>query len=194
MTSWISPEHIVDRLQGVKRNGKGYIAQCPVHEDRLPSLNVTEGRKGTIMHCHAGCTIDDLCMALGITKQELFYDASDSPYDETSGALAQLVASRKPAQLWGLETVGDVMWAAFVDDTLVDFEWEMAEVDAIRHHGWLWFMPYEEGVQYWTVFKAGLLFEFLRIWWKERGSPDWHTVSNAAFRRMNQVWREQRNI
>jgi putative DNA primase/helicase len=47
-------ENLVERLQA-KRNGKSWIACCPAHEDRSPSLSIDEGADGpALIKCHAG--------------------------------------------------------------------------------------------------------------------------------------------
>lgn len=67
-------ETILDRLQGVKQAGSGqWIACCPAHEDHKPSLSIGIGEEGQILlHCHAGCKIEDICEALGIKQTDLF--------------------------------------------------------------------------------------------------------------------------
>ncbi len=41
---------------GGDRTGSGWIARCPAHDDRRPSLSIGEGKDGTtLIHCHAGC-------------------------------------------------------------------------------------------------------------------------------------------
>jgi hypothetical protein len=39
-------EAILARLQAVRRSGRGWVAHCPAHEDRSPSLSVREGWDG----------------------------------------------------------------------------------------------------------------------------------------------------
>ena len=39
---------ILDRLQGAHRNGRGWVARCPAHVDRNPSLSIDE-RDGKIL-------------------------------------------------------------------------------------------------------------------------------------------------
>jgi hypothetical protein len=39
-------ELILDRLEGIRRRGESYQAQCPAHDDREPSLSVAEGEDG----------------------------------------------------------------------------------------------------------------------------------------------------
>ena len=51
----------LDRLQGVRKSGSGYKALCPAHDDKNPSLSVTEGGGGKVLvRCHAasGCTFE----------------------------------------------------------------------------------------------------------------------------------------
>ncbi len=66
-------DELLLKLTAVKPNGKNYQAQCPAHEDRTASLSVTRSDSGNILvKCFAGCSIEAICMALGITVQQLF--------------------------------------------------------------------------------------------------------------------------
>lgn len=48
-------ELVLERLNSVKRSGNGYLALCPAHEDRQPSLSVTEAQDGMVLlKCFAG--------------------------------------------------------------------------------------------------------------------------------------------
>ena len=41
---------------GGHRAGATWVARCPAHEDRKPSLSINSGRKGKVLvHCHADC-------------------------------------------------------------------------------------------------------------------------------------------
>ena len=43
-------------LEGVRKSGTGYKARCPAHDDKNPSLSVTEGDDGKVLvTCFAGC-------------------------------------------------------------------------------------------------------------------------------------------
>lgn len=60
-------------LEGVKDVNGGWVALCPAHEDKKQSLSVSEGDDGRILvHCHAGCSVEAICNALGIEVKELF--------------------------------------------------------------------------------------------------------------------------
>jgi putative DNA primase/helicase len=68
-------DKVLDKLKDVKPCGKGWSAQCPAHDDHHPSLTVTEADNGLIlMHCHAECSYDDICRALGISNIVATYD------------------------------------------------------------------------------------------------------------------------
>jgi len=75
---------IISRLVGVTRTATGWTARCPAHEDGTASLSVTEGSDGRILaHCHAGCTVQDIVAAMGITLADLFHRNDKPPRRET---------------------------------------------------------------------------------------------------------------
>jgi putative DNA primase/helicase len=45
---------IANHLNGQK-SGSGWIAKCPAHDDRTPSLSLREADGEVLVHCHAGC-------------------------------------------------------------------------------------------------------------------------------------------
>lgn len=52
--------------------GNGYNVPCPAHTDKKPSLSVTDGEKGLVLKCHAGCSVNDICRELGVQVSDLF--------------------------------------------------------------------------------------------------------------------------
>lgn len=72
---------ILPHLQKVKRISESrYVALCPCHNDKTPSLAVTLKPDGvTLIHCF-GCGASglDICNALGIAPTALF-PSSDNP-------------------------------------------------------------------------------------------------------------------
>jgi hypothetical protein len=55
----------IARALGGRRCGPGWIARCPAHDDRKPSLSIAEGADGRVLvHCHAGCPQDLVIEAL----------------------------------------------------------------------------------------------------------------------------------
>jgi len=52
----IDAEYIAQHLGKPASNGAGWMACCPVHKDRKPSLSIKDTEDGKILvHCHAGC-------------------------------------------------------------------------------------------------------------------------------------------
>lgn len=64
---------ILSRLEGVRRAGCGWIARCPSHTDKTPSLSIAEGRDGRVLlHDFGGCAVIEVVAALGLTLADLF--------------------------------------------------------------------------------------------------------------------------
>lgn len=62
---------------GARKLGRGWCARCPAHEDRRPSLTIGEGRDGrTLLHCWAGCPVENITHALGLSTRDLFEGTS----------------------------------------------------------------------------------------------------------------------
>jgi hypothetical protein len=53
--------------------GRGkWQAKCPAHEDRNPSLSISEGQNGRVLlKCHAGCELKDILERLGLTVADI---------------------------------------------------------------------------------------------------------------------------
>ncbi len=65
-------ELVLSKLPDAKRNGTGWQARCPAHDDRRPSLSIAEGDGGrALVHCHAGCTPEAVAAAIGLKMAEL---------------------------------------------------------------------------------------------------------------------------
>jgi hypothetical protein len=55
----------IARALGGHRAGATWMARCPVHEDRSPSLSISAGKHGKVLvRCHAGCDQRDLIAVL----------------------------------------------------------------------------------------------------------------------------------
>jgi hypothetical protein len=66
-------DRVLGLLQQPRRAGDGWVARCPAHEDRHPSLSVGEGAEGRVLlNCHAGCALDAILAALQLTERDLF--------------------------------------------------------------------------------------------------------------------------
>jgi len=70
----MSVETLLSRLDKVRRTGAGrWIARCPAHDDKSPSLSVRELDDGrALLHCFAGCAAADVLAAVGLELSDLF--------------------------------------------------------------------------------------------------------------------------
>ena len=68
----MSLHEVLHRLRKVKKTGTGWLTCSPAHRDEHASLSVSEGTDGRVLlHCHAGCSFNDIVGALGLTAQDL---------------------------------------------------------------------------------------------------------------------------
>lgn len=90
---------LISRLAKVKRTGKdSWIACCPAHSDRTPSLTVRELEDGRILvHCFSGCAAVDVVAAVGLEMTDLFPDrlGDFKPVSQPFSAMDVLRALRR---------------------------------------------------------------------------------------------------
>ena len=68
-------DRVFSLLKGVRKSADGWVASCPAHHDRRPSLSVGLGTKkeeAVLLKCHAGCSFEAIVEALGLTPADLF--------------------------------------------------------------------------------------------------------------------------
>ncbi len=67
-------EKMIQRLDGVTQTRPDrWQACCPSHDDKRPSLAITETSDGTLLlKCWAGCTADEIVRAVGLELSDLF--------------------------------------------------------------------------------------------------------------------------
>ena len=74
-------QNVLPLLEGVRQIGNSkWVAKCPSHKDKTPSLSLTYGRNGRVlMHCFGGCRPADVINALGLKWSDLFAEGSKPP-------------------------------------------------------------------------------------------------------------------
>ena len=142
-----------------RRVGSRWMAKCPAHEDRRPSLSIGARSGKVLVHCHAGCSQSELIGALkarGLWSPDA--QVSQSPrrivaeydYTDANGSLLYQIVrfepkdfrQRHPNGLGGwtwkkhpnqvLYRLGEVLEAPIV--FVVEGE---ADVEALRSHGFV---------------------------------------------------------
>ncbi|MBA6061500.1 CHC2 zinc finger domain-containing protein [Pseudomonas juntendi] len=69
-------DKVLNRLEKVKSAGANkWKACCPAHDDKHPSLAVSETSEGVVLlKCWAGCTTKEIVSAIGLKLRDLFPD------------------------------------------------------------------------------------------------------------------------
>lgn len=66
-------DKVLEKLEGIKESNGSWLALCPAHDDREPSLSVAEGDDGrALVKCFAGCEVSEIVAALGLEMKDLF--------------------------------------------------------------------------------------------------------------------------
>lgn len=82
MIAW----RLLDRLDGVRQTGpEQWMARCPAHPDRTPSLSIREGDKFVLVHCFAGCETADIIATVGLTWADIDYRNGDRAHERHPG-------------------------------------------------------------------------------------------------------------
>jgi hypothetical protein len=64
----------LQKLNGVKGGGNKsqYTALCPAHDDKNPSLSISGSGGKILLHCHAGCSKENILRAIGLDVTDLY--------------------------------------------------------------------------------------------------------------------------
>jgi hypothetical protein len=70
----MAAENLLLRLDGVRSTGpRRWIAKCPAHDDRSPSLSIRElDDDRVLIHDFGGCDVGEVLAALSLTLSDLF--------------------------------------------------------------------------------------------------------------------------
>jgi hypothetical protein len=104
-----------------RRSGSGWLAKCPAHDDKKPSLSISAGADGRVLlHCFASCVVEAIVAALGLSMSDLFPESPqpkrervvDRVYDyvDASGALVYQVVRMSPKKFFHRRPDGQGGW------------------------------------------------------------------------------------
>jgi putative DNA primase/helicase len=100
--------HSIARALGGRKAGRNWMARCPAHDDREPSLSISDANDGKVLVCcHAGCDQQQVIAALrsrGLWAEnapQLFQRSA--PHASTANQLNHLAAKRTKdaVAIWG---------------------------------------------------------------------------------------------
>ncbi len=80
----MTPDAVLSRFERIRESGHGrYLAPCPSHEDRSPSLSIrVTDDQCILLHCFGGCHVEDVVSAIGLSMTDLF---PERPKQHTNG-------------------------------------------------------------------------------------------------------------
>ena len=68
----MSAQMLISRLTGVRNTGPDrWVAKCPAHEDRSPSLSITDREGRVLLHCFGGCETEAVLGAVGLRFSDI---------------------------------------------------------------------------------------------------------------------------
>jgi phosphopantetheine adenylyltransferase len=68
----VTIDGLLSRLEKVRKTGtERWIARCPAHSDRGPSLSIAEVGERILLHCFAGCPVENVLTAIGLTWDDV---------------------------------------------------------------------------------------------------------------------------
>ncbi len=134
---------VLDRLDGVKAQSDGqWIARCPAHADRKPSLSIKRGAdRQALVYCHAKCALDDVLAAMNppMTTADLFPRGT-----HPNGSAIRRNSERKIVETYDYVDTFGVLLYQVVRYEPKDFRLRRPDADG----GWTWNIKGVERVLY----------------------------------------------
>ena len=128
------------RALGGRRTGSHWMAPCPAHEDRDPSLSIRNAEDGKVLvHCHAGC---DQSVVIGELRSRGLWDSASDHCQRPATRHSPATTKVPPAQDDGDRSAAALrLWRAAlpavgtpVETYLHSRGINLAAPDAVRFH------------------------------------------------------------
>lgn len=82
MTAPAHVQRLLDRLERVHKNGAGWSARCPSHDDKSPSLSINVTDEGKLLlKCFGGCSFEQILAALQLESRDLWPPQNGPRYE-----------------------------------------------------------------------------------------------------------------
>lgn len=135
---------LIARFQSAKKTGKNtYQACCPAHKDKNPSLSIAITHEKILLHCHAGCSPEQVVQAIGLQMSDLFFD---KPIRKTKNRIEYRYQDETGKHLYSVHRIdnsdGKKIWQEPVNghklaDVKSKYPYHLPEVIAARDAGML---------------------------------------------------------
>ena len=176
-------DDLADHFEKVRFRGQGFTAVCPAHEDRSPSLSVTEGIEHTLVHCFAGCSFFEIVAAAGLRPLDFAKDGGGSrtePHHDTMSArarLARLAGLPKQRRVTRFDEVASL--ALLPSDRMM--------ATAGVKYPLVMGMGFVEAMKMWNVTMDGPIWELIEDY--RQYGKDWHEARTTISKLLNRTWR-----
>ena len=131
-TTRIDPAaNLIARLDGIRETGAGqWIARCPAHDDRSPSLSIKQVDDRVLIHCFAGCEVGDVMASIGLTLADLY----DRPLAHHKAPLSAYQRHRHGQAAEAIRAVQDEMGviAVLTEQVVSGFALDPAELERLK--------------------------------------------------------------
>ena len=105
-------------LKNVQKSGSGWTAICPGHSDNKNSLSIGYENGKILLYCHSGCSVNNICAALGLELKDLFEERQSGnkeiiaayDYKNASGKLLYQVVRFEPKDFQQRRPDGNGGW------------------------------------------------------------------------------------
>lgn len=176
-------ENFLKYLKGVQKIGNRYMAKCPAHDDKNPSLSIAEGEDGRILlNCHAGCSTEKVLQAMGLAMRDLYPNnqrssatSSKTPID-LRPKLPTITEMRKIAAIYSYTDENGELLCQKVRYTPKFFSWRMSDGKG----GWKYRRPENGMVLYRLPDVEQAVAEHRPVWVVE-GEKDVDTLCGYGF-------------
>jgi hypothetical protein len=105
----MTAQRLAHDLRG-RPSGRGFMARCPAHDDRKPSLSINEDDGRLLVRCHAGCEQADVIAALrdrGLWREQAVRTVvAEFVYTDEQGAPLYRVCRTEPKGFFQQRYVG----------------------------------------------------------------------------------------
>jgi hypothetical protein len=99
-------EDVLQRLDRVRKSGRGWMARCPAHEDRSPSLSVRVADDGKLLlHDFGGCRLEDILSTLRLRPVDLFPEQDHDPHQWRESQRRRDAERARQAREWRITSL-----------------------------------------------------------------------------------------
>jgi hypothetical protein len=82
----MSTHPILSRLESVRATGPDrWIARCPAHDDKSPSLSIRQDGERILLYCFTGCEVSAILAAVGLGWRDICPER-EIPYQQALAA------------------------------------------------------------------------------------------------------------